>query len=318
MNLEGANTEAFLRFHRFHERFSASIKIQTMGLSLLADEAESGKAPQVLYQHLSRRGWLWGGMPDWTNPIVRIEDARIEASQGGVVRAFSAFDVFATDLIADLSRWNEFQRRKPVSANDSDIDEEGFRDEAKALYRTFGGSNEKMALFLRPLYGYFRRARNCIAHRDGIASAALVRDRLDPAIERTLNDWKAITGEMNSPELVNVSEGSVIAFTHRQAIATSSMLRLLAWDISQQAINSFGPNGMVYLAARRLFWEEESLMDMSKYTTGSAAISWLLSNRYRVRYIDRHEIQRRLREMDLTRKVSDRFAKQKQRLKSSE
>jgi len=312
--MDSANTEAFLRFHRFHERFSRSIKLQAMGLSLLADEAGSGKAPQAIYEHLNLRGWLWGGMPDWTDPMLSIENARMESSQGGIVRAFSAFDVFSTDLIADLCRWRQSraQGALPVEV-EGDADEEGYRDEAKALYRIFGGSSGEMATFLRPFYRYFRTARNCIAHRDAIASAGLARDLADPRIATGLARWTKVTNEMNAPDLGAITEGKPIAFTHRQAIAASSILRLIAWDISQQAVRALGSSGMVYLAARRLFWEDEPLIDTSACSTGKAAIAKLLTDRYRVNDFEKHEIERTLRELGLTRSVSDRFAKRKKK-----
>jgi hypothetical protein len=40
VDISGANTEASLRFHRFHERLNISIKVQMIGLGLLADEID--------------------------------------------------------------------------------------------------------------------------------------------------------------------------------------------------------------------------------------------------------------------------------------
>lgn len=43
MDLSGANTEATLRFQRFHERFNRAIKVQAIGLGLLTDEVDAGR-----------------------------------------------------------------------------------------------------------------------------------------------------------------------------------------------------------------------------------------------------------------------------------
>ena len=69
MNLEGANTESALRFHRSHERLNRSLTLQIIGLGLVADETDSGTQAEDIKRRLyARPGWLWGGMPDWTNP----------------------------------------------------------------------------------------------------------------------------------------------------------------------------------------------------------------------------------------------------------
>src|SRR5689334_11458875 len=103
MDISAANTEASFRFHRAHERLNISIKVQMIGLGLLADEIDSGSQPAELKERLYRRkGWLWGGMPDWTNPRSIITAARRDIGQAGVVRAFSAFDLFMDEIASDL------------------------------------------------------------------------------------------------------------------------------------------------------------------------------------------------------------------------
>lgn len=52
MDLSGANTEAILRFHRFHERFNRSIKVQAIGLGLLADEVDAGTPAETVRERL--------------------------------------------------------------------------------------------------------------------------------------------------------------------------------------------------------------------------------------------------------------------------
>ncbi|WP_375600354.1 hypothetical protein [Devosia sp. Naph2] len=314
MNLDGANTEAFLRYHRFHERFSGSVRLQTMGLSLLADEVESGRSADELYERFSKRGWLWGGMPDWREPMQLIAGARREIGQAGVVRAFSAFDVFFSDLEADLERWRVFRGNKKPGDDAADLDEEGFADPAKVLYRRVGGRTSGFDDFLLPLYQYFRRARNCIAHRDGIASAALVSDSSSEGIVASLKAWRSRTGEMTQPELIPVQVGTPIEFTHKQAIACSSILRLVAKDISSHAVQRLGRAGMVYLAARRLLWEELPLIDLSVHNSASAAVGHLLDTRYRAGGFEQHEIQRSLRELGFTTECNKRFQRLRERL----
>lgn len=315
MDLSGANTEATLRFHRFHERFNRSIKVQAIGLGLLADEVDAGTPPETIRDRLyARPDWLWGGMPDWTTPRVEIDAALRDIGQAGVVRAFSAFDLFLDELMAELTSWRDFSGATPLDDVDTPLndDEPGDTDRVERIYARLGASRARIS-DVWAVYVYFRRARNCIAHREGVASRSLVEAYAAPELALTLDRWIAQTGDMTAPALVAVQEGEQIAFSHRQGIAASSTLRLIAIDLGELVITQLGERGFVYLAARRAFFDDPPLPATLKMTSMVKAFNNALATRYRVRDYDSREGLGVLRGLDLTKKCSARFAELKRR-----
>ena len=83
MELSGANTEDSLQFHRFHEHLNRTIKISVIGLGVLSEAIQTGRTEKEIDALLHNQGWLWGGMPDWTDPIGLIEEARRDIGRSG-------------------------------------------------------------------------------------------------------------------------------------------------------------------------------------------------------------------------------------------
>lgn len=315
MDLSGANTEAILRFHRFHERFNRSIKVQAIGLGLLADEVDAGTSAETIKDRLyARPDWLWGGMPDWTSPHVEINSALRDIGQAGVVRAFSAFDLFLDELMAELISWRDFSGATPYDAasTQTNSDEPGEADRIERIYARLGASRARIS-DVWAVYVYFRRARNCIAHREGVASRSLVEAYNAPEVVPTLERWVARTGDMTAPALVAVREGEQIGFSHRQGIAASSTLRLIVIDLGRLVIDQIGIHGFVYLAARRAFFDDPPLPATLEMTSMVKAFNNVMATRYRVRDYDFREGLGVLRGLELTKKCSIRFAELQRR-----
>jgi hypothetical protein len=303
VDISSANTEASLRFHRFHERLNLSIKVQMIGLGLLADEIDQKAPAEELKEKLYRRkGWLWGGMPDWPNPDTIVLNARRDIGQAGVVRAFSAFDLFMDEIAADLARWTAFSKQDPAPA--SDADEEA--DRVARFYRSIGGTSAAVR-FLWPIYLYFRFARDSIVHRDGVASRALVECYQDWTLANALSKWIKRTGEMTAPEVIPVTAGELIDINHRHAISASSVLRLIALDINRQALHLLGARGLVYLAACRTLLDDQPIVDISGYGSMLRAMNAILSDRYRVKKVSERATAEALRELAITKSCASRF-----------
>jgi hypothetical protein len=244
-------------------------------------------------------------MPDWSNPTAEVEVALREIGQGGAVRAFSAFDLFLQETEAELTSWRDFTGESVAINPDSSSSPES--DKLDRFYARLGATHARVS-HLWPIYRYFRVARDCIAHREGIASRALVEARFAPEMESALGRWLERTGETTVPELIPVEESRQIAFTHRQAIATSSVLRLIALDITSLVIDRLGPRGFVYLAACRTFLDDEPLPETLTMESMVKAFNNALSNRYRVPSYNWREALKLLRDLDLTKRCSARFA----------
>lgn len=313
MDFMAANTEAILRFHRFHERLNRSIKVQAIGLGLLADEIEAGTDPDAIKNRLyARPGWLWGGMPDWADPRADVDAALREIGQGGVLRAFSAFDLFLDELQAELTSWQDFNGSTSIETLESGVaqDGDGEADKVERFYQRLGAPRTNIS-DVWAVYRYFRRARNCIAHREGISSRTLVASYQEPDLAPTLERWVTRTGEMTAPALIPVTEGEQIEFTHRQAIAASSTLRLIALDLGRLAISKLGPEGFIYLVTRRAFFDDPPIPETQQMASMVKAFNAAMSTRYRVRDYDQVEGLRILKALGLTKLCSARFAQLK-------
>ena len=112
---------------------------------------------------------------------------------------------------------------------------------------------------------------------------------------------------MLRPLLVTVVHGQQIEFSHRQAIAASSVLRLIAIDLAALVIERLGSNGFVYRAAKRTFFESPTLPETKARPTMVKAFNDVMSNRYRVKSYCPREALALLREMNLTKQCSARF-----------
>ena len=303
MDISGANTEASLRFHRFHERLNISIKVQMIGLGLLADEIDQKTSSKELKNRLYRRkGWLWGGMPDWSNPDIIVVNARRDIGQAGLARAFSAFDLFMDEIAADLARWTAFSKKPYVSALVADDDD----DRAARFYASIGGTPSNIK-FLWPVYRYFRFTRDCVAHRDGLASTALYEAYKDPLLTDIIAKWKKMTGERTVPEIITINKDEIIDINHHHAISASSVLRLIALDINKQVINILGSLGLVYLSARKALLDDQPTVNVVEYGSMLRALNAVLSHRYRVRNVSERTTAATLRALGITRSCSSRF-----------
>ena len=304
MDIFFANTEPSLRFHRSHERLNISIKVQMIGLGLLADEIDRDCTTSELSEKLYRReGWLWGGMPDWSNPKKVVVAARRDIGQAGVVRAFSAFDLFMDETAADLTRWSAFSGDSQwVCRADA-----GEPDRAARFYQTISGTPAAVE-FLWPVYRYFRFVRDCIVHRDGVASAAVEGASNDPQLADALTAWIDRTGDMTAPQIVPVQAGALIDLNHRHAISASSVLRLIVLDINRQALRLLGVQGLVYLAAHRTFLDEEPLDSAGSFRSMLHVLNWVLSDRYRVRGVSGVATSRVLRELGLMEECAQKYS----------
>jgi hypothetical protein len=304
-----ANTEALLRYHRFHERLNRSIKVQVIGLRLLADTIEQGQPFQNIRDTLASHNEFIGAMPDWTDPAGLVRSARFDIGRAGVVRAFSAFDLFLDEISAAVDRWRAFRQLPSITGRTADKKRSadgGDEDRLDKMCRWLGAKLHTIS-FMWPVYKYFRLSRDCIVHRDGRASAALAEQSLASDIQVAIGQWVSKTGEQLPPDILRLSKGDNIDFTSRHAIAASSILRLAALDLNRRVIQELGKSGFVYLTAYEGFLASEPLFDRQRGGTMLRALNWLLADRYRARDVRELETARTLRALGLTKRCSKAF-----------
>jgi hypothetical protein len=242
-----------------------------------------------------------GGMPDWNDPASLIDEARGDIGRSGVLRAFSAFDLFLTRIEADLSGWNaRSQSLSLEEEGDVQIDENEDNEDADRLSRFYRRIGESRAAieFAWPIYRYFRLARDCIVHRQAIVSHALEELQNSSDLKTAIENWPAgVGGERLS--VPTQSFEITLPFTHKEAIIASTVLRLIGKHINALAVNRLGINGVVYLAARRALLDRT--LQIHDRNTGSALalVNWVLSDRYRVIDVNPSETRAILRELGI-------------------
>lgn len=292
MNLATANTDAFRGFHRFHERLNRTIKATVVAFAVLEREIARGAKKSELDMVTIHAGGLWGGMPDWTDPPGLLAEARKELGAGALVRCFSAFDLFLERLLAELSSWAEFQRKGTEASSKSKrgrvviekAASTGDETDVEKISRTYArlGWPTKALDFFLPVHRYYRLCRNCIAHRDGLASAALAEASVNQAWQVTIDRWKSVTGEESLPRLKTYAPGAQVVVDHRDAILASSLLRRIAHDMNELALRALGPEGLVYMAARETLLANPPTIGASTGRSPIAVIHAALGFDYRV------------------------------------
>jgi hypothetical protein len=83
-----------------------------------------------------------------------------DVGQGGVIRAFSAFDLFLDELEAELTSWRDFSGTKQAGADVADAKlasgDDDDVDRVERFYQRLGGSRSRVS-DVWAVYRYFRR-----------------------------------------------------------------------------------------------------------------------------------------------------------------
>lgn len=259
MDSSNAQMPAFLRFHRFHEDLNRRLKVGVIGLGVLADSLASkahnfNSIKDLCYS----RGDLWGGMPDWTDPQGVIEDAKNDLGAAGVLRAFSAFDVFLEQLGGEIQAYTERNKRtrQPAPGTASKVQAEAEEDDEDPkirltrFYSRYGWDQQGILDFV-PLYTYFRQMRNCLAHADGEVKPALAAVSTSADVAAAERSWNRRYRGKSAPASRTQIVGKTLDVRHRDAILASSVLRDIADDLNRKAVSLLNADGLIYLVAHR-------------------------------------------------------------------
>jgi hypothetical protein len=173
MNIKGANTEAYYRFFRAHEDLGSNIKLAYGALHAISQDEKpmtSGRTRNLIF--LPTGGEPWGNNTRWRSVRARIPNVRQLISGMGLVLAASAFEDFLTNVHSERTRFFDFTRKQKSPEQASEEGNED-RERLRLLFNSLEWDISPIE-YLLPLYDYFVIVRNCVVHRSGRASPALV------------------------------------------------------------------------------------------------------------------------------------------------
>jgi hypothetical protein len=247
MDVTRATSEPLYRFVKFHDALNRRVKTTTAALVGTKRAIGEGKrASQRLSHLIERSGEPWGTKNHWADPGLEIADSVAFFAELAVVRADSAFEDFTTSIVGDWDRWLAFNHG-PKAATDS-ADPIQADDLSRLLYpcRRFGFDVTTVSE-LAPVYNFFHALRNCIAHRNGRPSPALMEIHGTSIFS---NAWKAFRARRKkSPPPPPPYDDERITVSPWQAIFFSGVCRVIATEVNAVFTKAVGADGLIFLAA---------------------------------------------------------------------
>jgi hypothetical protein len=226
MNIKGANTEAYYRFLRTHEDLGSNIKLAYGALHAISQDEEpiiSDRNRKLIF--LPTGGEPWGKNTRWRSVKTRIPNVRKLISEMRLVLAASAFEDFLTNVQSDHTRFSDFNRKEKSPEPASEEGSEG-RERLRLLFHSIQWDISPIE-YLLPLYDYFVIARNCVVHRSGRASPALVEKAESSALRDCMEKWPSRAGKA-IPQLPEVQVGRDIPLLPRHVILFSEVCQRVA------------------------------------------------------------------------------------------
>lgn len=282
MNITKANTESFYQLHRFHESLNRTVRTGTAALAGLKTTVSGGDASQLLAEQVMAAGFPWGGPHLWPDASEIIDDTLRVFSEMAVVRVFSAFDDFLTNLEGEHSRHlhHQGQMEPPDTENSQEEDERVLK-----MMDRCGWDPSEIDPCL-PLLRFFRLVRNCVAHRVGRATQALVGEAASDDLKTCLEGWRRPEDDKKLPDLPGVTVNERIVLTPPHAILASDVCYRTAKCMNRRMCEWLDVDGVVAMAAHNTLLADDGLIVTDAYASAQAVIDRVLSDHHRVMDLD--------------------------------
>jgi len=248
MDVTRATSEPLYRFVKFHDTLNRRVKTTTAALVGTGRSIGEGKrASQRLSRLIERSGEPWGTKNHWADPGLEIADSVAFFAELAVVRADSAFEDFTISIVGDWDRWMAFNHHgeNAVPGLAAAIEPDDLSRILQPCCRF--GFHVGTVGDLAPVYNFFHALRNCIVHRNGRSSQALI------DIHRTAmfaNAWKAFRARRKkAPPSPPLYDDERITVSPWQVIFFSGVCRVIATEVNAVFTRSIGEDGLIFLAA---------------------------------------------------------------------
>jgi hypothetical protein len=247
MDVIRATSEPLYRFVKFHDALNRRVKTTIAALvGTKRSIGEDKRASQRLSRLIERVGEPWGTKNHWADPGLEIADSVAFFAELAVVRADSAFEDFTISIVGDWDRWMAFNKGANAAPGLAAPTQPDDLSQILQPCCRFGFDAATVSE-LAPVYNFFHALRNCIVHRNGRPSPALM------DIHRTAmfsNAWKAFRARRKkSAPPPPPYDGERITVSPWQAIFFSGVCRVIATEVNAVFTKSVGEDGLIYLAA---------------------------------------------------------------------
>lgn len=302
MNLELANSEPFYRFHRFREEFDRNMRVAFGGLQLLRDQGKKVNDEPTESVVLPIGDEPWGQFRYGQNVGSLVLQSSRFLSHMGLVRVMSAFEDFLENVKAEHTRYEVVT--KTVSRSSRATFEAHDGEHLVPLCKKLGWDVKPLD-FLLPIFDYFSIARNCVVHRAGRASEAMVKHANSQSLRDCIAGWPCDGGK-SLPALPKVETDREIAFMPRHAVLASIVCHQAAIHLNVRLINVLGERGVVYMAAYHTLLGDDRIPRRNE-KSAVRLIDYALGGRYRVSEFTAEQTISLLKEMGRWKQCLSRF-----------
>jgi hypothetical protein len=319
IDISNAQLDPYRGFHYFHEDLNIYLKVSLSSALLLVRHSAEPQDHDKLHDLIKL------AHPSWNTPPVRNMSLAIQRksyasiSAYALVTVFSAFDDFLIGTKAELHRFQSTPKstsshdanestpfsaaRADAVAREDDDDEDDSEERLRAFYSKNTWDSTSINIFLK-VVRYFRLCRNCIAHRNGRASRALVKHSSDAELHGLVSSLLDKASNGLKKYLINEE----IFIEPTQAILCSHLLRKIALDANVQLLRTLGFDGFLRSVAHHTMFGD-SIVRSEAYKTPEAVLNFALTDRYRATMSNREECVQEMKRLGLWKKYIIEFEK---------
>ena len=328
MDISTAISEGFAIYNRFHNNLNLGSKVNAAGLKTLSRIVDVENGDIIMGTLVDTVGMPWGNNKPFPKPTQIIENVYQNLINNTIVQAFSGFEHYLTNVIADLAHFSEPGRNTLFihAHTDSEYKPTQPPEYSKCCIsyaEQFAKNNvlsvrinelcdklnikDDIITNLLPLFEYFRNSRNCIAHLDGVVNKDFVESWENEELAKSINYWNMIT-RGKAPVLPEPIRGKKINFNITNSIMASAICFRISQLINKAAIALLGIKGFVHMAIYySLFVEYHDYRSERISNSPEGAISNYLSNRYFVKKVSKQEVIDVAKELNLWKLSMTRF-----------